>query len=166
MPRLRDNAKRLCPHELPCSPHERFHPSRARTGRRRDRAGLAGADRRPRSSSCCAAIRRWAADPRIDWHSPRPLSAACLVETDAGAFFIKRHHRQRASVATLGEEHRFIAHLRGRGMPVPAVLRDAHGHTAVAIGEWVYEVHERAAGHRPLSRGDLVGAACPQHATP
>lgn len=83
---------------------------------------------------------------RIVWHSPRPLSAACLVETGQGTIFIKRHHRSVRSVATLGEEHRFIAHLRRHGLPVPAVLDAADGHTAVAIGDWVYEVHERAAG--------------------
>ncbi|HWX67035.1 MAG TPA: phosphotransferase [Rhodanobacter sp.] len=83
---------------------------------------------------------------RIDWHSPRPLSAACLVETAHEAIFIKRHHCNVRSVATLGEEHRFIAHLRSNGMPIPAVLRDAQEQTAVAIGDWVYEVHEHAAG--------------------
>lgn len=83
---------------------------------------------------------------RIGWHSPRPLSAACLVETIAGVVFIKRHHRSVRSIATLAEEHRFIAHLRGNGMPVPAVLNDAQGQTAVALGDWIYEVHERAAG--------------------
>ncbi len=83
---------------------------------------------------------------RIDWHSPRPLSAACLVETTTGVVFVKRHHRSVRSTATLGEEHRFIAHLRGNGMPIPAVLSDAQGQTAVALGDWTYEVHERAAG--------------------
>ncbi|WP_426700250.1 phosphotransferase enzyme family protein [Rhodanobacter sp. Col0626] len=83
---------------------------------------------------------------RIDWHSPRPLSAACLVETDRVRIFVKRHHRDVRSVATLGEEHRFIAHLRAHGVPMPAVLADAQGHTVVALGEWVYEVHEHATG--------------------
>lgn len=83
---------------------------------------------------------------RIDWHSPRPLSAACLVATDGGTWFVKRHHRDVRSVATLEEEHRFIAHLRAHGMPIPAVLPDAHGHTAVAIGDWTYEVHGHAGG--------------------
>ena len=83
---------------------------------------------------------------RIDWHSPRPLSAACLVETTTGFVFIKRHHHSVRSIDTLSEEHRFIAHLRGNGMPIPAVLSDAQGQTAVALGEWTYEVHERAAG--------------------
>ncbi len=83
---------------------------------------------------------------RIDWHSPRPLSAACLVETTTGVVFVKRHHRSVRSIATLNEEHRFIAHLRGHGMPIPAVLNDTQGHTAVALGDWTYEVHEPAAG--------------------
>ncbi|HEY8682170.1 MAG TPA: phosphotransferase [Rhodanobacter sp.] len=83
---------------------------------------------------------------RIEWHSPRPLSAACLVETTGEVVFIKRHHRRVRSVATLAGEHRFIAHLRNNGVPIPAVLADAQGQTAVAIGDWVYEVHQRAAG--------------------
>jgi Ser/Thr protein kinase RdoA (MazF antagonist) len=83
---------------------------------------------------------------RIDWHSPRPLSAACLVDMDHGRVFVKRHHHSVRSVNTLGEEHRFIAHLRAQGLPIPAVLPDTHGATAVARGDWVYEIHERAAG--------------------
>ncbi|EIM03090.1 aminoglycoside phosphotransferase [Rhodanobacter thiooxydans] len=83
---------------------------------------------------------------RIDWHSPRPLSAACLAQTPHATVFVKRHHRRVRSVATLAGEHRFIAHLRDRGMPIPAVLRNEHGQTVAALGEWVYEVHERAAG--------------------
>ncbi len=82
----------------------------------------------------------------IHWHSPRPLSAAALVDTAAGTFFVKRHHRRVRSVATLTEEHRFIAHLRHAGVPIPAVLRDRDGQTAIAIGDWVYEVHARADG--------------------
>lgn len=82
----------------------------------------------------------------IDWHSPRPLSAACLACCAGGEVFIKRHHLRVRSVATLTEEHRYGAHLRAAGLPVPAVLRDRDGRTAHARGEWMYEVHERAAG--------------------
>ena len=89
---------------------------------------------------------QFGAPTRIDWHSPRPLSAACLVETTRGVVFIKRHHHSVRSVATLREEHNFIAHLRANGMPIPMVLRDVQGQTAVAIGDWIYEVHEHAAG--------------------
>ena len=83
---------------------------------------------------------------RVVWHSPRPLSAACLVDTDAGTLFVKRHHRQVRSAAALAEEHRFIAHLRQHELPLAEVLRDAGGDSAIAIGDWVYEVHRRAAG--------------------
>jgi len=83
---------------------------------------------------------------RIAWHSPRPLSAACLVETHGGEFFVKRHHHSVRSTATLGEEHRFMAHLRGNGMPLAQVIPDADGERAVALGDWVYEIHQRAAG--------------------
>lgn len=82
----------------------------------------------------------------IRWHSPRPLSAAVLVDTAAGAVFVKRHHRLVRSVATLGEEHRFIAHLRAASMPIPDVIADKDGQTAIAIGDWVYEIHAVADG--------------------
>jgi Ser/Thr protein kinase RdoA (MazF antagonist) len=82
----------------------------------------------------------------IRWHSPRPLSAAVLVDTDAGAVFVKRHHRLVRSVTTLGEEHRFIAHLRASGMPIPEVLTDMDGQTAISIGDWIYEIHAVAEG--------------------
>lgn len=82
----------------------------------------------------------------IHWHSPRPLSAACLVDTDAGRFFVKRHHHRVRTVETLSEEHRFIAHLRSNGVPIPAVVANARAQTAVAQGDWTYEIHEPAAG--------------------
>ena len=83
---------------------------------------------------------------RIAWHSPRPLSAACLVDTSAGEFFVKRHHQCVRTVTTLTEEHRFMAHLRGKGLPLPKVVLDRDGESAVALGEWIYEVHQCAAG--------------------
>lgn len=86
------------------------------------------------------------APPHIVWHSPRPLSAACLVETGGRCVFVKRHHASVRSAAALAEEHAFMAHLRRHGLPVPAVLADRQGRTAIARGEWTYEVHERAEG--------------------
>jgi Ser/Thr protein kinase RdoA (MazF antagonist) len=82
----------------------------------------------------------------IGWRSPRPLSAAALVETAGGTVFVKRHHRSVRTPATLAEEHAYMAWLRKAGLPVPAVLADASGHTAVALGDWTYEVHAPAAG--------------------
>jgi len=86
-------------------------------------------------------------DPlEITWHSPRPLSAACLVRSADATVFVKRHHVGVRSVATLGEEHCFMDHLRDRGVPIPRVLADGNGERAVRIGDWVYEVHAQAAG--------------------
>jgi Ser/Thr protein kinase RdoA (MazF antagonist) len=82
----------------------------------------------------------------IRWRSPRPLSAAALVEAAGGTVFVKRHHRSVRTPGTLAEEHRYMAWLRGSGMPLPQVLADAAGQTAVAQGEWTCEVHAPAAG--------------------
>ncbi|SSB98509.1 Ser/Thr protein kinase RdoA involved in Cpx stress response, MazF antagonist [Pseudomonas sp. 43mfcvi1.1] len=82
----------------------------------------------------------------LNWHSPRPFSAASLVQTRAATVFIKRHHQRIRTPAWLSEEHRFMAHLRQRGVPVSQVLADRNGETAVAQGEWTYEVHGLAEG--------------------
>lgn len=82
----------------------------------------------------------------LTWHSPRPFSAACLVSTEGQPLFIKRHHRSVREPAWLREEHRFMAHLRQQGTPVAEVLADAQGDTAIAQGEWTYEVHRVAPG--------------------
>ena len=84
------------------------------------------------------------AQPR--WHSPRPLSAAALVDGVQGLLFLKRHHRSVRSAAVLAEEHRFIAHLAAAGLPVASVLAARSGHTAIEHGPWTYELHALAAG--------------------
>ena len=83
---------------------------------------------------------------RLLWHSPRPFSAVARVATPAGEVFVKRQHAGVRSPAMLREEHALLAHLRGRGLPVPQVLADDAGETAIAMGDWVYEVHAPAAG--------------------
>ncbi|OJA74863.1 aminoglycoside phosphotransferase [Burkholderia ubonensis] len=84
---------------------------------------------------------------QLAWHSPRPFSAAVLVHAARGrALFVKRHHVSIRDVAGLEEEHRFIAHLRERGIPVPDILADRDGATAVTLGDWTYEVHAAAPG--------------------
>ena len=102
------------------------------------------------------------------WRSPRPLSAAVVVETDAARVFVKRHHRGVRDSDTLAEEHRFMAHLRARGIPVPAVLATRDGDASLAIGDRVYEVHAAATGRdlyrdtaswTPLERLDHARAA-------
>lgn len=82
----------------------------------------------------------------LRWHSPRPFSAATLVQTTDGAFLLKRHHHDVRSIAGLGEEHAFIAHLAAAGVSVPEVVTTADGATAIAIGEWTYELHRAAPG--------------------
>ena len=80
------------------------------------------------------------------WHSPRPFSAATLIDTAGGALLLKRHDRRVRTLAGLAEEHLFIAHLAAAGVPVPEVLRTSDGASAVAIGQWSYELHRRGAG--------------------
>lgn len=80
------------------------------------------------------------------WHSPRPFSAASTLRTDRGEFFLKRHHRTVRDAAGLEEEHAFIAHLRGKGLPVARVLRTRTGTSALSAGEWTYELHGRMPG--------------------
>jgi Ser/Thr protein kinase RdoA (MazF antagonist) len=82
----------------------------------------------------------------VAWSSPRPMSAAGLVRHGAGTVFVKRHHVRIRSAAQLAAEHAFATHLRVRGLPVPAVWRTAAGPTVVTDGDFVYEVHEVAAG--------------------
>ena len=83
---------------------------------------------------------------QLRWHSPRPFSAAARVACAQGEVFLKRHHARVRNAAQLAEEHAFIAHLRAHGLPVPRVLVDAGGHSAIALGEWTYEVHALAEG--------------------
>lgn len=78
--------------------------------------------------------------------SPRPLSAASVVAVGSDRVFVKRHHRKVRDREGLLEEHRFIAHLRGHGLPVPAVLATGEGETAIEDGDWSYEVHETPEG--------------------
>ncbi|MGW6920282.1 phosphotransferase enzyme family protein [Streptomyces sp. NPDC054950] len=80
------------------------------------------------------------AGARVVWRSPRPLSAAAVVERDGRRLFVKRHHIAVRSPAGLAEEHAFLGHLREHGAPVVEVL-----HTA-ARGTWTYEVHSTGAG--------------------
>lgn len=82
----------------------------------------------------------------LRWHSPRPFSAATLVETDRGAYLLKRHHRRLRSPAALAEEHAFMAHLRASGLLVPDVEAAVDGSGSVAEGEWTYELHGKAPG--------------------
>jgi Ser/Thr protein kinase RdoA (MazF antagonist) len=78
--------------------------------------------------------------------SPRPFSAACVVETERGRVFIKRQHHSVRDREGLLEEHRFMKHLLANGTRVPRIIADASGETAIESGEWTYEVHEAPEG--------------------
>ena len=78
--------------------------------------------------------------------SPRPFSAAGVVRTTRRSIFIKRHHRLVRDREGLLEEHRFIAHLRAHGTPVPFVFQSPLGETAIEMDDWSYEVHEAPDG--------------------
>lgn len=86
-------------------------------------------------------------DCHVVWHSPRPFSAAALVECGSRRCFIKRHHRRVRTADVLAEEHRFIAHLAAAGLPVVQVLQACDGATAIAHGDWTYELHAQGDGH-------------------
>jgi Ser/Thr protein kinase RdoA (MazF antagonist) len=58
----------------------------------------------------------------IAWHSPRPFSAAALVETTNGRVLLKRHAQALRTPTALASEHAFIAHLAANGVPVPPIL--------------------------------------------
>ncbi len=83
---------------------------------------------------------------RILSYSPRPFSAASIVETPRGRVFVKRHHHAVRDRDGLLEEHRLLQHLHARGGIVPAVLENDAGETAIATDQWTYEVHSVADG--------------------
>jgi Ser/Thr protein kinase RdoA (MazF antagonist) len=86
---------------------------------------------------------------RVRWHSPRPLSAAALVQAASGAeLFVKRHHVSVRTERGLAEEHGFLRHLARNGGPVVRVLSAEDGRTVAggADGAWTYEVHTVGAG--------------------
>lgn len=82
----------------------------------------------------------------VTWRSPRPMSAAALVQVANETVFVKRHHVAVRTPERLRVEHRFSSYLRARGQALPAVLRCANGDTVVRDGDFLYEVHARATG--------------------
>jgi len=93
---------------------------------------------------------------RIVTISPRPFSAASLVETGGGSgqsqlVFVKRHAAAVRSREGLLEEHRLLQYLAQtqwpQGLPkVQAPLADEAGATVQVEGDRVYEVHPAAEG--------------------
>lgn len=100
----------------------------------------------------------------LQWHSPRPFSAATLVEAEGGRFILKRHHHRLRSPEALAQEHGFIAHLRAAGVNVPDVI-EAQGGTVLAQGEWTYELHRLSPGlDLYRDRPSWTGFLTPNHA--
>jgi len=83
---------------------------------------------------------------RILSFSPRPFSAASVVQTPLGKIFVKRHHHTVRDRDSLLEEHRWLAYLSARDNLVKKPLSDQSGETAIEIGEWTYEVHPAGEG--------------------
>ena len=83
---------------------------------------------------------------RILTVSPRPFSAAGVVQAASGPVFVKRHDRRVRDREGLLGEHRFLAHLFAKGAPVPRVHVSDEGESAIALGEATYEVHAIPAG--------------------
>ena len=84
--------------------------------------------------------------PLVSWRSPRPMSAAALVQNSNGTVFVKRHHRAVRTPERLRVEHEFSNYLRARGQALPLALQCANGDTVVQDGDFMYEVHERTTG--------------------
>ncbi len=82
----------------------------------------------------------------VRWRSPRPMSAAALVDGGGAEVFVKRHHVLVRTAAQLAAEHALADHLQALGVAVPAVLRLPGGASTVLAGDYLYEVHAPAAG--------------------
>ena len=87
----------------------------------------------------------------ILWRSPRPFSAALLLQVNAQIFFVKRSSRLFRSAQDLQQEHQLIRYMDEQGIAVPKIVFAHHGATAVELGEWSYEVHEKAHGVDPYA---------------
>jgi Ser/Thr protein kinase RdoA (MazF antagonist) len=83
---------------------------------------------------------------RILSYSPRPFSAASVVETIGRKVFVKRHHCSVRNMDSLLEEHRWLNHMSERTALVKRPLEDQSGETVVTMGEWTYEVHPHGDG--------------------
>ena len=78
---------------------------------------------------------------RLLSYSPRPFSAASVVETAHGRVFVKRHHCSVRDISSLREEHLWLEYLAGRTNLVNRPFADLSGETVVTTGAWTYEVH-------------------------
>lgn len=93
---------------------------------------------------------------QILWCSPRPFSSAAVIEVTQDAastdkigsrsYFIKRSHRSFRNAQDILQEHAFLRHLASKNIPVATLIASNCGLTALEVGDWTYEVYEKAAG--------------------
>ena len=93
---------------------------------------------------------------QILWCSPRPFSSAVLIEvvqalastgqTNLHPYFIKRSHRSFRRAQDILQEHAVLQHLANKNIPVGTLISSNCGQTALEVGDWTYEVYEKAAG--------------------
>ena len=93
---------------------------------------------------------------QILWCSPRPFSSAAVIEVTQDAvstdkigsrsYFIKRSHRSFRNAQDILQEHAFLRHLASKNIPVATLIASNCGLTALEMGDWTYEVYEKAAG--------------------
>ena len=93
---------------------------------------------------------------KILWYSPRPFSSAVLIEvvqalastgqTNLHPYFIKRSHRSFRRAQDILQEHAVLQHLASKNIPVATLISSNCGQTALEVGDWTYEVYEKAAG--------------------
>lgn len=93
---------------------------------------------------------------KILWYSPRPFSSAVLIEvvqalastgqTNLHPYFIKRSHRSFRRAQDILQEHAVLQHLANKNIPVGTLISSNCGQTALEVGDWTYEVYEKAAG--------------------
>lgn len=93
---------------------------------------------------------------KIMWCSPRPFSSAVLIEvmqalastgqTNLYPYCIKRSHRSFRRAQDILQEHAVLQHLASKNIPVATLISSNCGQTALEVGDWTYEVYEKAAG--------------------
>ena len=93
---------------------------------------------------------------QILWCSPRPFSSAVLVEvmqalastgqTNFHSYCIKRSHRSFRRAQDILQEHAVLQHLASKNIPVATLISSNCGQPALELGDWTYEVYEKAAG--------------------
>jgi len=85
---------------------------------------------------------------KIRFQSSRPLSAACIVDTTKGSFFVKRNSISIRSKQDWEYEHRMIESLDKDliSFEIPEICKTLDGETVYQLGESLYEVQTTGIG--------------------